>query len=190
MLAQCMLLVAFCGWAQQPPDTWNLAQLMGELAQRQHGHARFIETKHLRLLSGPLTLTGTLSFRAPDRLEKHTLTPNEEVLIVQGDQLSVEIKARRIRREFALQEHPVLWGFVESIRATLSGDMAALSRFYHAQLAGERGKWRLTLTPRERRMRALIRQIRIDGAGPRVLRIDIEETGGDRSVMNIREEEE
>lgn len=181
-----LLLWAGIGWAQ-PGTAWSLERLMHGLAQRPPAQARFTETKHLRLLSGPLTLTGTLSYRAPDRLVKHTLTPNEEIMSVDGERLSVEVKARGIRREFALQEHPVLRAFVESIRATLGGDLATLQRFYHAQLAGGRQEWRLSLTPREHQMRAVIREIRIAGTGAQILRIEIDEMSGDRSVMRIRE---
>ena len=63
--------------------------------------------------------------------------------MVDGDKLTLENRARQ-RRTFALQDYPVLWGFVESIRATLGGDIgsarAFLSRGTRGR-AGERGSF-------------------------------------------------
>jgi hypothetical protein len=160
---------------------------MRALGQREHALAEFTETKTIRLLSRPLTLRGTLSYRAPDWLEKRTLHPNEEILLVDGDRITVEIPARRIRRSFTLQELPVVWGFVESIRATLGGDRAALERLYRIDLQGEVRHWQMALRPLDQKMAAVIAEVRITGAGGRVASIEISETRGDRSVMKIRE---
>jgi hypothetical protein len=179
------MLLACTAAAQQP--AWTLDQLMRALAQRDHAQAQFTETKTMRLLSRPLTLRGTLSYRPPDWLEKRTLDPNEEILLVDGDRLSVEIPVRRIRRSFTLQELPVVWGFVESIRATLRGDRAALERFYRIDLEGEVRHWKMSLRPLDQRMAGVIAEIHIRGAGGRVASIEILEMRGDRSVMKIRE---
>jgi hypothetical protein len=166
---------------------WTLDQLMRALGSREHAQAQFTETKTMRLLSRPLTLRGTLSFRAPDWLEKHTLDPNEEILRVDGERISVEIPVRRIQRSFTLQELPAVWGFVESIRATLRGDRAALERFYQVELEGEVRHWVLTLRPIDARMSTVVSEIRLSGAGGRLASIDVLEARGDRSVMKIRE---
>jgi outer membrane lipoprotein-sorting protein len=185
LAAVALALCAIAASAQ--PSTWSVDQLMRALAMRPHAQAQFVETKYLRLLSSPLTLRGTLSYRAPDWLEKRTLAPNEEILLVDGERLTVEIPVRRIHRSFILQELPVVWGFVESIRATLRGDRAALERFYHLDLQGEVRHWVLSLRPRDTKMQAVIDEIRIGGAGGRVASIEILETRGDSSVMKIRE---
>jgi outer membrane lipoprotein-sorting protein len=187
-LCLCVGLMLPAARAQAGADAWGPQQLMAELAQREHAQASFVEAKYLRLLSRPLALSGTLSYTPPDRLEKRTLSPNEEILVVDGDRVSVEIKARRIKRTLSLQQHPVLWAFVESLRATLRGDLETLQRFYRIELAGDAAGWRLALTPSERRMSAVISEIRIGGGDGRVRSIEILETRGDRSVMRIREE--
>jgi len=131
-------------------------------------------------------LTGTLSYTPPDRIEKRTLSPNEEILIVDGDRVSVEIKARRIRRSASLRQYPALWGFVESLRATLRGDLETLQRFFHIELTGDPQRWLLSLVPLDRRMRELIDEIRIGGGDGQVETVDILETRGDRSVIRIQ----
>jgi hypothetical protein len=186
-LAAALVIALLAGLAPAQAPPWTLDQLMRALASREHGQAQFTETKSMRLLSRPLTLRGTLSFRAPDWLEKRTLEPNEEILRVDGERLSVEIPVRRIQRSFSLQELPAVWGFVESIRATLRGDRAMLERFYRIELEGEVRHWVLTLRPTDAKMAAVISEIRLSGAGGRLALVDILEAGGDRSVMKIRE---
>ena len=72
--------------------------------------------------------------------------------------------ARGQRRTFALQDNLALLAFVESIRSTLKGDLAALDRFYRVTLEGDDRDWRLGLTPKQPRMSAVISQIQIGGA--------------------------
>jgi outer membrane lipoprotein-sorting protein len=187
-LARALVLALLaCAALAQEPEPWTLDQLMHALAQRDHGRADFVEAKYMRLLSRPLTLRGTLAYRAPDWLEKRTTDPNEEILQVDGERLRIDIPGRRIHREFALRELPAVWGFVESLRATLRGDRAALERFYRVELDGEVRHWVLTLQPRDPKMAAMITQIRMSGAGGRLASFEIVEARGDRSVMKIRE---
>jgi len=167
------------------PDPWDVKQLMRELAQVKSAKARFVERKHLAILNAPLDAAGTLLYTAPGRLEKHTLTPRQESLVLDGDRLTLENKERKQRRTFALQDQPVIWAFVESIRSTLAGDLATLSRFYQVSLDGGAGDWRLTLKPVEPGMQGVVSEIRIRGSRDRVNTIEIIETQGDRSVMTI-----
>jgi len=178
-------LIAAPSAAQE--SQWGLEALMRALAQRDHSQASFVETKHLRLLSRPLTSRGTLTYSPPARLERRTLSPNEEVLRVDGDQVSIEIQARGIKRSAPLQRYPALWGFVESLRATLRGDLEALRTYYRIELAGEAGWWRLSLVPLDARLRLVVEEIRIAGAGGTVRSIEVLEARGDRSVMQILE---
>ena len=156
----CAILACGSAAAQQPADAqaWGLDSLMRELASVQHSKARFVERKYLKMLDRPLELSGTLEYRAPDHLERRTLTPRPESFVVDGDRLRLE-DARGRKRTFALQDNPVLWAFVESIRATLKGDLAQLERFYSVALDGGPQAWRLSLTPKQPRMSALISRI-------------------------------
>jgi len=173
---------------QQNGAGWDVRQLMRELGEVKRSQVRFIERKYLKVLNAPLELRGTLTYVAPGNLEKRTLSPKPETLTVEGDRLTIESAARNERRTLRLQDYPVLWAFVESIRSTLSGDIAALERFYRVELEGGRARWRLYLVPRNPEMRAVISLINIGGSRGRVERIEVQETRGDRSVMRIYEE--
>jgi outer membrane lipoprotein-sorting protein len=167
---------------------FSVEQLMQRLAQVKSSRATFVERKHLRILNAPLELTGTLVYTAPGYLEKHTLKPKPESLVLDRDTLTFEDKARKRRRVLRLQEYPVIWAFVESIRSTLAGDLESLRRFYRVSLEGTEADWRLTLDPREAAFQRVVQQIRIAGSRTSIRSIEISEAEGDHSVMTITEE--
>ena len=167
--------------------TWGIERLMQQLSEVPHAEARFVERKYLKVLKAPLELSGTLKYDRPDRLEKRTLKPKLETLTVADGNVTLENPDRNERRVLKLQDYPVLWGFVESIRATLGGNLKALERFYRVELEGSPAKWQLYLAPRDRKMNEVISLIRIDGSQARIDRIEVQETRGDRSVMKMLE---
>lgn len=185
LLLLCLMGLAATIRAAEP--AWNLEQLMSGFTARPASEKRFTEKKSISMLSEPLELTGTLSYAAPGKLEKHVRTPYEERYVVDGDALLVENKRTHLRRSLALHDHPGIWAFVESFRATLAGDVQTLRRFYALQLSGNKAKWELTLTPLEPSMLKAIASIRIQGRADQVTSIDIIETSGDRSLMTIED---
>jgi len=167
---------------------WGVEQLMRDLAQVQTARARFTERKHMAILNTPLDSSGTLLFVAPAKLEKHTLAPRRESIVLDRDRLTLENKERNQRRTIALQDYPVIWAFIESIRSTLAGDLATLRRFYQVSLDGDERQWRLVLKPVEPAMRDVVSEIRIGGSRDQIGTMEIIETNGDRSMMTITRE--
>ena len=164
---------------------WGVEQLMQALGEVKSSQARFMERKHIAILSAPLETSGVLLYVAPDRLEKHTQTPRRESLLLARDQLTIESPERGQRRTVALQDYPVIQAFVESIRSTLAGDLATLSRFYEVKLDGGERRWRLQLKPRDPQMAEVVSEVRLSGSRVQVEAIEVIETNGDRSVMTI-----
>lgn len=188
--AALWLFVAACASAAgaaetSDPAAWDVQRLMRELGQVKASNARFTERRHLALLTAPLESSGTLVYVAPDRLEKHTLRPRPESMVLEREELTIESKDRKQRRTLLLKDYPVIWAFVESIRATLAGDLPTLSRFYQVGLDGGERRWRLTLKPKEPGMQEVVSEIRISGDRDSINAIEMIETGGDRSVMTI-----
>ncbi|ONU73913.1 hypothetical protein A8E73_31450, partial [Burkholderia cenocepacia] len=107
---------------------WTLDRLMSTLAQHKSGRATFTETKTLSIATQPIESSGELVFVAPDHLEKHTLRPTPEHLVVDGDMLTVERNNRKYT--LALARYPELGAFIDSIRATLAGNRFALEQVY------------------------------------------------------------
>lgn len=167
---------------------WGLPQLMQSLARVQSSQARFKERKYLAVLIAPLDSSGTLSFQAPGHLEKHTLKPKAESLVLDQGVLTIDSKARNIKRTLVLQEYPAVWAFVESIRSTLAGDLPTLQRFYKITLKGNSNNWSMRLIPLERRTQQVMSEIEVSGRGAHVTDIETIESNGDRTTMTIIED--
>ena len=167
-----------------PTDSRDLDQIMGMLAMRQHGRVEFIEQQFLAVLSHPIESSGELRYDAPDRLEKRTLKPRAETLVLSGGVLTVE--RAHSRRVMDLHAYPQVLPFVESIRATLAGDRKALERLFRLDFAGSMSRWTLTLVPLESKVKQSVSQVRIDGAQDQLLKVEIRQPDGDRSLMTLR----
>jgi outer membrane lipoprotein-sorting protein len=175
--ALLLALLPICGsaWAQDAA----LDALMRHFAALPRSRATFTEEKALPELDLPLPSEGVLSWQAPDRLEKHTTSPIDEVLRVQGRHLAYERPDRGIRRDFNLDEQPEMQALVEAIRGTLAGDLGTLRRNYEIAFDGTAdGDWRMVLTPQSFRVRAAIQRIRLSGRGPQVLQVVTEGNDG------------
>jgi len=165
-------------------ESWGLPQLMDAMAQVSAHEARFTEKKTLALLKDPIESSGTLAYRRPAFVEKHVLAPQDETLTVEGDQLTWQNAKQK--RTIRLQSNLPVWAFVESIRATLAGDLKTLQRFYDVRFDGTQAHWSLTLTPIDETMRRTVQTMRIEGAGKSMTQVDVLEAGGDRATMRIQ----
>ncbi len=176
-------LLVLWGGARGAAD--DLDELMHLLAGRQHGQVSFVEQHFLALLKRPVESYGELIYEAPDRLEKRTLEPRPESLVLDGDVLTVRRGQRR--RVLDLKAYPQILPFVESIRATLAGDRAALERVFRVDYIGDLARWTLILVPREAQVAKTASQVRIDGSRDTLLFVEIREPDGDRSLMTLRD---
>ncbi len=162
---------------------WNLEQLMQSLAQTRVSQARFVEKKTIALLDKPVESSGELFYSAPDRLEKRTLKPKPEFMVL--DQGTLVIERGRQKHRLQLQEYPELAVFIESIRGTLAGDRKALERNYRLALEGTAAHWTLQLWPLDEKMLAVVKRIRITGVRDAMRSFEIFQTDGDSSLMLI-----
>ncbi|KVA33949.1 acyltransferase [Burkholderia cepacia] len=170
--------------AADAAPAWTLDRLMSTLAQHKSGRATFTETKYLSIATQPVESSGELVFVAPDHLEKHTLSPKPEHLVVYGDMLTVERNNRKYT--LALARYPELGAFIDSIRATLAGNRFALEQVYQVALAGRGDDWTLTLTPLDSRMLKVVSTITLDGTRDLLRSVAIRQADGDRSVMRLQ----
>ena len=162
---------------------WDIDQLMQTLAQTRSGHVRFVEKKSIAMLEAPVESSGELFYTAPDRLEKRTLKPKPESMIL--DQGTLLVERGRQKHSLQLQDYPELAAFIDSIRGTLAGDRKALERNYRLSLDGNIQNWTLQLLPSNEKMLAVVKRIRIAGVREDVNRIEIFQADGDSSVMLI-----
>lgn len=163
--------------------TWDVAQLMTELSRNRGGRARFVEMKYIALLDKPVVSSGEMRYRAPDYLEKRTLKPKQESMVLDRDQISLERGKQKIT--LRLREQPEILAFVASVRGTLSGDRAALEQNFSLHLSGNRDKWTLNLSPSDPRIAELVTRITIGGSRHQVRSVEYLQADGDRAVMSI-----
>lgn len=181
LLLAALLAGALAAHAAEP---WTLDRLMQGLAQTRSARANFVEKKTVRVLEQPLLASGELSFTAPDRLEKRTLRPRPELLLLQGETLTLERAGRQMQLD--LRSHPEVAAFTESIRGTLAGDRQALERVYRLSLQGSAASWVLTLIPADPALRTLVERVRIAGRHADVSVIEIQQANGDSSLMSVQ----
>ena len=163
----------------------DIHQLFELLEQTPRTTSRFTEQQHIGILDQPITSSGTLTFVGPTHLEKHVLTPVESRFVVTADRLTIESANRSEQKTYRLAQQPALKGFVEAFRATLSGDLQSLQRFYELKIYGTMRKWRLELTPTDAEVKKLIRYVRVHGSNGVISSVDIEQRNGDWSRMTI-----
>ena len=180
------LLLAACHLPGAAQEAFGLPALMQALAAVPAAEARFTEVRRMQLLRMPLEVQGTLRYMRPDRLERRVQSPYEETILIEGNRVSVDNPARGERRSYALASLPAAYALVESLRATLAGDLAGLERHYHVKLAGGRDAWILSLTPRDAGVAGMLTEVRLQGSAAHITRIEFDEAAGDRTVMTLR----
>lgn len=164
-------------------DDWDIAQLMQLLAQSQNAHASFVETKTIAILEKPVISSGELFYTAPDHLEKRTLKPKAETMVLDHGAILITRGSKNYRLQ--LQDYPALAAFIDSIRGTLAGDAAALQQNYILKLQGTMAHWTLQLLPANEQIKAVVQRISISGEKGELHSIEILQADGDSSLMTI-----
>jgi Outer membrane lipoprotein carrier protein LolA-like len=191
ILVLILLLGAVCsGAARAAPagagelNDVDFNEVMRLLSLRQHGRAEFVEQHFLAVLKRPTESSGELRYDAPDRLEKRTLQPHAETLTLAGGKLTIE--RGHSRQMLDLHAYPQVQPFVESIRATLAGDRGALERMFDIEFGGSVNRWAMSLVPLQDKVKQSVAEVRIDGARDQLLRVEIRQPDGDRSLLTLR----
>jgi Outer membrane lipoprotein carrier protein LolA-like len=177
----CIVLFVSLTAQAAPAD---LDEVMHLLAARRHGEVSFVEQQFLALLKRPAESSGELIYDAPNRLEKRTLEPRPESLILVDDVLTVQRGHRS--RVLELKSYPQVLPFVESIRATLAGDRGALERLFRLEFSGSVARWTLVLVPSDAEVAKHVSQVQIDGMRDDLIKVEIRQADGDRSLMTLR----
>ena len=179
----CMALsLCACSVTNYAAD-WDVSQLMQILSQVHSSQVNFVEKKSIAMLDRPIISSGELFYTAPDHLEKRTLKPKAETMILDHD--SVVITRGLHSYHLQLADYPALAGFIDSIRGTLEGNQQTLERNYDLSLEGTMAHWSLQLLPINAQIKTQITRICIVGANDELRSIEINQADGDSSVMTI-----
>jgi outer membrane lipoprotein-sorting protein len=180
-----IVLFPMISMGQNAGNESRLQTLMDRLAAVNTTRVSFLEIRDSVWLEKPIQIKGTLSYHAPDVLEKHTTEPLNERFIARGDIVSVErvVKEKIQRKEISLNDFPPLKPFIISLRATLAGDLSTLKQHYQIKLKDNSPGWRLLLEPTDSNIRKRVKEITIDGKQDHIDVITIIEASGDSSKM-------
>ncbi|HVE51419.1 MAG TPA: LolA-related protein [Casimicrobiaceae bacterium] len=162
----------------------SVSQLMTMLAGVSESQARFTETRESSLLKAPLVVSGQLAYRRPDRLEKRIETPFAEVTVIDGTRITVS-KGGAAERSYSVPTGAPR-ALVESLRATLAGDLAALERYFVVHASGVADAWKLVLIPKTAELSNYVTRVEIAGNKVQLSRIEVVEASGDRSLTDLK----
>jgi hypothetical protein len=133
-------------------------------------------------LTGPLVVSGTLSYLGPRRFDRTVESPYREEATIRDGEVVV-VRADQAPNRFPLKRAPALAGMLDSFGALLSGDADQLSRSFDVTLSGGQKAWRIELVPRSQSIAKWLSSIVIDGADDVPRCLTLTEPDGDRGVM-------
>lgn len=163
----------------------SLAAVMAAFAKTKASKAAFVEEKHVSFVSTPLVSEGTLSYDG-DILEKHVLSPDEELMRIEGDRLSISKGRGSNPTEVSLSDYPALDVFITALRATLNGDLPKLESVFDIHFTSEAQSWQFRLTPKQAEIRNVLTSAEFTGSGTRIAQLDVLERNGDRTIIKLR----
>lgn len=165
------------------PGVPTLEALMHGMASTPGVAARFREVKELALLSEPLEVEGHLYFVPPDRLARTTTEPTRSRLVIDGHRFAYRDAAGG--EQLDLSSNPVARTFVENFIVLFNGDLDGLRARYEPRFETDGPRWTLELRPRRAPLRDVIERVTLAGEGRRLVRVEMLETGGDRTTTHF-----
>jgi outer membrane lipoprotein-sorting protein len=150
--------------------------------------AEFSEERRLLLLTEPVRLQGTLLFRAPGRFEKHTLSPQREDLVVEGEWVSVSLPDQNTEMRFNMADDPLLHGLLFCLQSLLNGEPGRLAGIFAVEAWGGAEAWTLRLKPSEPALAERVLAMKVTGEAHWIRTIELWEVTGDYLIMTIGSE--
>ena len=146
-----VIFFAFIGWA----DTWeNLRQKSETIETVQ---AKFIQEKHLKILSKPLISKGTFYFKAPHSLRWEYEHPVQSVLLMHNGQISRFVKTGENFSHDSGVKLQAMQVVMDQITLWLSGRFQDNPNFNAILEEGPK----IVLTPKENTFSAIIARIEL-----------------------------
>jgi len=160
---------------------FDLADLQTQLNATPVVRGHFVQQKFLRSLPQPLTSRGDFTLAAGKGLLWLLPTPIAQDLRIDARGISRRDEAGKWQ---ALPQHSGAGRENRLFLSVLAGDTAGLRENFDLALTGDADAWQLLLTPRSVLLRQIFDNIQING-GKLVDRIELRETQGDRSVLQM-----
>lgn len=162
-----------------PPENAALSEvILHRIALVSQRNNHFTETRQLHALKRPLQSEGQLKFFPPDHVEKLTLLPVKDDVVIEGDTMQFQHGQADVRN-IPLHLNPTLQIIVDTIRGPLEGNINLLQHYYILKADGNIGQWRLTLTPRTKEVAKIIQIVKLEGHNNVIEHTYLLQTNGD-----------
>jgi Outer membrane lipoprotein carrier protein LolA-like len=159
----------------------SLEEFERQIARTPPVSTDFVEYRFSRLLKKPLRVGGMLEYRADGVLARKVESPYQELTEVMGEQVQIT-RAGKPPRTVLLQRAPQLRAVLGSLRALLEGKLQPLAVDFDIVLEDSSAGWKLTLTPKDARLKKYLMHIDVFGAGDRPACLQTVEPDGDASL--------
>jgi hypothetical protein len=143
----------------------------------------FRELRYNALLKEPMELSGYLEYAKPGQLRKVVLSPFQESMLVDGDQVEIS-RDGRTRRLSLKNRKPILL-MLQSIESLLAGNGEALERYFQLKLSGTPENWCLQLTPSSERLARQLNGLTVRGGLDRIDDLRFEMQNGEWQLLQI-----
>lgn len=175
------LLVLACAVpASAQPAAPTLTSVLARFARIEGLTLQFHEEKHIALLSMPLTTDGSLAYVRPGRLARRAGT---QIVLIDGSSLGMSDGGHE--QHIDMSSQPIVRSFVDSFRAFLAGDRAALEQSYTVAFTTTASDWTITLTPRGAPLNQFMSSIVFRGAADALTSMTMNEVSGDTTTTTF-----
>jgi len=161
----------------------DLESLFIALAADGPKRSNFYEIRRLSEIEIPLESRGELQFDPPATLRKITKEPIAETLELNHSTLSVTIGGTT--RELPLDAVPAAGALAGALRGLLAGRLTDVRAHFSVVLVTNEKDWQMNLSPLQTDVSAVLQRIAVRGAEAQIRQIEILQTNGDESVMQI-----
>ncbi len=145
--------------------------------------AQFTQSRHMAVLSRPLSSQGSLIFTKEEGIAWLIEKPYPVNLVLTSTHVS-EWEEGEDKERVPLSARPALSSLVSILVPVLSGDLAALEDRFEMETALVEDGWQVVLTPRGDALAGVVETIRLSG-DDRLRGLTVKEAGGDETEIRF-----
>jgi hypothetical protein len=181
LVVACLMVVSAAPYplhaAEQPAD---LVALMSLLSRVERVEVDYRETVTSDLIATAISQNGTLTYQAPDHLER--VTDKGKGFVLDGQQIRL-LNDGAVVRDLDVADLPPLQALVGALRAIFAGDLETLHETYRLDYQPFADHWELDLQPIAVGLQMVFRRLHLIGTGATVTTIETTEANGDTRNM-------
>ena len=148
---------------------------------------RFTQVKTLRVLNDQLTSEGRMLFNAGRQLRWEYEQPYRHTLIINGDK--VYIVSAKERQTVDIGRSRLFQSITRAMMNSVTGKAMATGQDFDCTMFVGGIEWQAVLTPKDRRLKKLFKEIRLHYSRQRqmVTKVEMTEQNGDTTVITLKD---